>query len=140
LSRVEKSFSKKTEQHNHLFLAINQFGFEIISCTACAFQGLVCKIMDDAKRCSQYIRCTRSCNSFSRIIAEDKRLESKEREAEAELEGAHFLDEACTKISESAACLACLRTQRRSLASRGAQMVNAGLESLDELDERERRE
>ncbi|KAF3768293.1 hypothetical protein M406DRAFT_224892, partial [Cryphonectria parasitica EP155] len=70
-------------------------GFEIMLCTACAFRGLVCKMMDDAKRCSQCIRCARSCNgcgipvsAFSRIIAEDKRLESKEREAEAELERA----------------------------------------------------
>ncbi|KAF3768312.1 hypothetical protein M406DRAFT_250054 [Cryphonectria parasitica EP155] len=65
-------------------------------CTACASRGLVCRIMDNAKRCSQYIRYARSCDScgvsvsaFSRIIAEDKRLESKEQKAEAELEGAH---------------------------------------------------
>ncbi|KAF3768327.1 hypothetical protein M406DRAFT_249649 [Cryphonectria parasitica EP155] len=149
LNRVEKSFSKKTEQYNRLFLAIDQFGFEIMLCTACASQSLVCKMMDNAKYCSQYIRCTCSCNgcrvsvsALSRIIAEDKRLESKEWEVEAELEGAHHralevLNEACAKISESAARLARLCIQHRSLASRGAQMVNAGLESLDKLDERE---
>ncbi|KAF3759875.1 hypothetical protein M406DRAFT_270160, partial [Cryphonectria parasitica EP155] len=98
---------------------------------------LVCKMMDDAKHCSQYIHCARSYNScripvsaLSRIIAENKRLESKEWEAEAELERAHPR----TKILESAAHLACLRTQRRSLASRGAQMVNASFESLNKLD------
>ncbi|KAF3768320.1 hypothetical protein M406DRAFT_224889, partial [Cryphonectria parasitica EP155] len=54
---------------------------------------LVCKMMDNAKRYSQYIHCAHSCDgcgipvsAFSRIIAEDKRLESKEWEAEAELE------------------------------------------------------
>ncbi|KAF3768310.1 hypothetical protein M406DRAFT_224886, partial [Cryphonectria parasitica EP155] len=90
---IEKSFSKKTEQRNRFFLAVDQFGFEIMPCTACTSWGLVCKMMDDAKRCSQCIRCACSCDgcgvsvsALSRIIAEDKRLESKEREAEAELE------------------------------------------------------
>ncbi|KAF3761315.1 hypothetical protein M406DRAFT_224887, partial [Cryphonectria parasitica EP155] len=90
---VEKSFSKKTEQRNRLFLAVDQFGFEVMPCTACASWGLICKMMDNAKRCSQCIRCARSCNgcgvsvsAFLRIMAENKRLESKEREAEAELE------------------------------------------------------
>ncbi|KAF3769389.1 hypothetical protein M406DRAFT_223209, partial [Cryphonectria parasitica EP155] len=135
--------SKKTEQHNRLFLAVDQFGFEIMPCTACASRGLVCKIMDNTKRCSQYIHHACSCNGFSHIIAEDKKLESKERKAEAELEGAHcraleVLNEACTKISESAARLARLHTQHRSLASQDAQIVNASLKSLDKLDERER--
>ncbi|KAF3769215.1 hypothetical protein M406DRAFT_249993 [Cryphonectria parasitica EP155] len=31
-------------------------------CTACTFRSLVCKMMDDAKRCSQYICHARSCN------------------------------------------------------------------------------
>ncbi|KAF3768436.1 hypothetical protein M406DRAFT_249642 [Cryphonectria parasitica EP155] len=156
-NRVDKPFSKKTEQRNRLFLAVDQFGFEIMLCTACASRSLVCKMMDDTKRCSQCIRRARSCDgcevpvsALSRIMAEDKKLESKEREAEAKFEEAHrraleVLDEARMKISESAAHLARLRTQRKSLASRGAQMVsgsmvNAGLESLDELDEQERRE
>ncbi|KAF3768365.1 hypothetical protein M406DRAFT_249688, partial [Cryphonectria parasitica EP155] len=127
-------------------------GFKVMPCTACASWGLVSKMMDSAKRCSQYICCTRSCDgcrvpvsALSRIIAEDKKLESKEREAEVELEAAHrralkVLNKARAKISESAARLARLRTQHRSLASRGAQMVNAGLEFLNELDEQERRE
>jgi hypothetical protein len=64
----------------------------------------------------------------SRIIAEDKRLQASEKEAEESLLEAH------RRAAEALARLTRLRAQRQSLVSRGAKFVNLGLESLDELD------
>jgi MoxR-like ATPase len=69
-----------------------------------------------------------------RITSEHKRLRLQEKEAEEQLA------EYQRKATEALSRLSRIRSQRESLVTRGAEMVNRGLKSLDELDEAERAE
>lgn len=71
---------------------------------------------------------------MNRITSEHKKLRLQEREAEEQLA------EYQRKATEALSRLSRIRSQRESLVTRGAEMVNRGLKSLDELDEAERAE
>lgn len=71
---------------------------------------------------------------MNRITSEHKRLRLEEKEA------AEQLAEYQQKAAEALSRLSRIRSQRESLVTRGAEMVNRGLKSLDELDEVERAE
>lgn len=82
---------------------------------------------------------------MNRINAEHRRLKAKEKEAEQELLEAHRAAVeaqrlAQSRIAESVARLSRLRAQREMLASKGAKMVQLGLQTLDALEEEERRQ
>ncbi|PHH84728.1 hypothetical protein CDD83_1482 [Cordyceps sp. RAO-2017] len=140
-SRVEKSRSRKTSERLALASSIEEFGFDVMPCSSCRSRGSACKMMDGVSRCKECVRRGRSCDAsgvpldaLSRITAEHRRLKSKEKEAEQELLEAH------RRASEAIARLARLRSQREMLASKGAKMVNLGLQTLDELEAEELRE
>lgn len=78
---------------------------------------------------------------MTRIVAESKRLDQAEVEAEelfrerraALLKAQQDLDEALGRLDR-------LRRQKRLVVTRGADMVRRGLESLDDLEAAEQRE
>lgn len=69
-----------------------------------------------------------------RIISESKRLDQEEERAEEQMLKAQ------AELNEALARLARLRRQKRQLVTKGQQMTRLGLQSLDELEEEERRE
>jgi hypothetical protein len=70
----------------------------------------------------------------NRIIAEKRRLEKEEADAEASLLEAHQL------VTERLARLSRLRRQRETIVSKGQEMVRRGVRSLDELEGLEKAE
>jgi hypothetical protein len=77
----------------------------------------------------------------TKILRESKRLEKAEEVAEESLRERRVrLLQAQKDLEESLARLDRLRRTKRSLVTRGAEMVSRGLESLDELEELERQE
>ncbi|KID82168.1 hypothetical protein MGU_10519 [Metarhizium guizhouense ARSEF 977] len=76
-----------------------------------------------------------------RIISESKRLNREEESAEELLASRReALRQAQADLDESLNRLERLRKQKRQLLSKGNEMTRLGLQSLDELDEEERRE
>jgi predicted nuclease with TOPRIM domain len=71
----------------------------------------------------------------SRLTKELGRLDQKELDEEAQLEEFQRLQvELQAKVTESQNRLKRLRMQKRSLESKGVEMVNRGLASLDDLE------
>ncbi|KAK2589469.1 hypothetical protein QQS21_012854, partial [Conoideocrella luteorostrata] len=76
-----------------------------------------------------------------RIITESKRLNREEESAEELLASRRAaLRQAQLDLDESLNRLERLRRQKRQLLSKGNEMARLGLQSLDELEEEERRE
>lgn len=145
--RIDKRVRlSKTEQRHRLFATIDELGFEVMPCSNCYArqqrgQKVECKMMDGVSRCKECVRRGISCDgsgvpmsSLNRVLLESRRLKDEE-EAISER-----LNRLTQETQEALAKLNRLRVQRSSLVTRGAQMVNRGLQSLDELDERERQE
>ena len=79
--------------------------------------------------------------SVSRIVAESKRLDQEEQDAEESFRAEReALRQAQLRLDESLARLDRIRTQKRSLLTRGTEMVRRGLASLDEVEEADRQE
>lgn len=77
----------------------------------------------------------------SRILAESKRLEREEQDAETAYRAERTaLKAAQDRLDASLARLDRLRRQKRLLVSRGSDMTRRGLASLDEMEELEREE
>jgi hypothetical protein len=139
--RVEKARSLKTQQRFKLFATIEEFGFEVMPCSFCSKKGWKCHMMQDISRCKECVRRGRSCDgsgvamsSLSKVVSESQRLRQEERDTAADL--ARLQQEMATSLAR----LDRIRKQRESLVTRGAEMVNRGLQSLDELDAAERLE
>lgn len=81
------------------------------------------------------------CVVVGRIISESKRLDKEEESAEELLASRRAaLRQAQADLDESLNRLERLRKQKRQLISKGNEMARLGLQSLDELEEEERRE
>ncbi len=77
----------------------------------------------------------------SRLTKELDRLDQKELDEESQLEEFQRLQsELQAKVMETQNRLKRIRVQKRSLESKGVEMVNRGLASLDELESVERDE
>ncbi|KAK3896392.1 hypothetical protein C8A05DRAFT_48491 [Staphylotrichum tortipilum] len=152
--RVAKK-SSKTIQRATLAATIDELGFEVMPCSFCHSKGLRCKMLERSSRCGECVRRGRSCDgsgvpvsALDRIVAESRRLDSEEQDAEEALraerlalaEAQKASAEAQRRLDESWARLDRLRRQKRMLLSRGGDMVRRGLESLDEMEEADRRE
>lgn len=141
-NRVEKrTRPSKTDQRLKLTATIEEFGYDVMPCSFCHSRGLKCRMMERVSRCQECVRRGRSCDgagvplsSLSRVVAESQRLRQEEADTSEKLARLH------RETSEALAKLERLRKQRESLVSRGATMVNRGLQSLDALDEMEREE
>jgi len=122
------------------------------------------KIIERLSRYSKYVRYSRSYNRsrvpvsshlyffppfrnyrtniplVSRIVAESKRLNSKEQDTEEAFRAKRLaLAEAQRRLDESLARLDHIRRQKRTLLSKGSDIVRRGLASLDEVEEIENR-
>ena len=74
-------------------------------------------------------------------MAESKRLDSEEQDAEEAFRVERLaLAEAQKRLDESLARLDRIRRQKRTLLSRGSDMIRRGLSSLDEMEDVEQRE
>lgn len=131
----------KTEQKIKLAATIEEFGYDVMPCSFCHSRGFRCRMMDKVSRCQECVRRGRSCDgagvplsSLNRVISESQRLRREEADTAERLARLH------KETSEALAKLDRLRKQRETLVSRGATMVNRGLQSLDELDAAEREE
>ena len=138
---VKSKRPSKTEQRLRLVATIEELGFDVIPCSFCDSHHLHCQMMDGVSRCNGCVRRGRSCDgcgvptlSLSKVVDESRRLREEEIAASAKLVRAH------KDALEALAKLERLRKQRGSLASRGALMVNRGLQSLDELEASEKSE
>ncbi|AEO54338.1 hypothetical protein MYCTH_77342 [Thermothelomyces thermophilus ATCC 42464] len=151
MSRVAKRSTKrsvKTEERIALAAAINELGFEVMPCSHCFSRGLCCRMIESSSRCGECVRRGRSydgsgvpVSSLSRIVDESKRLDRLEQDAKEALRADHdSLAKAQRRLDESLARLDRIRRQKRSLLSRGSEMVRRGLASLDELEEVEQQE
>ncbi|KAG8417829.1 hypothetical protein J3458_005288 [Metarhizium acridum] len=117
-------------------------------CSFCSARGFRCKMIERSLKCGECVRRGRSCdasgvaiNSLGRIISESKRLNREEESAEELLASRReALRQAQADLDESLNRLERLRKQKRQLLSKGNEMTRLGLQSLDELDEEERRE
>jgi predicted transcriptional regulator len=79
--------------------------------------------------------------AVSRIVSESQRLEREELDAEESFRAEReALLQAQRRLDESLARLDRIRRQKRSLLTRGTEMVRRGLASLDEVEEAERQE
>jgi len=77
----------------------------------------------------------------SRIVSESRRLESAEESAELLLlQRREALRKAQAEMDEALDRLERLRRQKRQLRTKGKEMVQRGLSSLDELEDLERQE
>ncbi|KAI1869361.1 uncharacterized protein JN550_005991 [Neoarthrinium moseri] len=140
--RVEKSSrSKKTLYRLSLADRIERCGVDVMPCSFCEKRNLRCRMMEGVSRCKECCRRGRSCDgsgvtlsSLQRINAEEDRLVREEEVAEEKLLRAQ------QEVNEALSKLMRLRAQKRALKTRGVDMVNRGLRSLDELDEQERAE
>jgi len=155
----------KTLQRSALAAAIDELGYEVMPCSFCHSKGTKCKMIERASRCGECVRRGRSCDgsgvpvssrscffppfrdcradipSVSRIVAESKRLDSEEQDAEEAFRAERLaLAEAQRRLDESLARLDRIRRQKRTLLSKGGDMVRRGLASLDEVEEMENRE
>ncbi|KAF3764041.1 hypothetical protein M406DRAFT_261209 [Cryphonectria parasitica EP155] len=144
LNRIEKSLSRKSEQHLQLSLTIDLQSFEVMLCSFCISKGLECKMMEGTKRYSCCIRRDRSCDNsdvpvnacefhsfskfflvrflilmiVSRITTELGCLDQKELDAE------EVLLELQSKLGKATARLVRLRKQKCSLHDCSAKMVS----------------
>jgi hypothetical protein len=83
-----------------------------------------------------------------KILSESRRLDREEEEADVVLqrsfdqlrEARKVVSEAEGRIRESSSRISRIRKQRRVLVTKGAMMVNRGIENLDELESVEERE
>ena len=141
-ARVEKTRrSPKTEQRIALAALIDRIGFEAMPCSSCSRHGWKCIMAEGRPRCKECVRRGRSCDgsgvsvvAINRMVAELDRLQRDEEAA------ADAVEEAQRKASEAVARLSRIRKQRALLRTRGAEMVNRGLNSLDELEAADREE
>ena len=162
--RIEKK-SSKAVQRSSLAATIDALGFEVMPCSFCHSKGLRCKMIERSSRCGECVRRGRSCDgsgvpvssrvflpcfvfrspsltrTVSRIVSESQRLEREELDAEESFRAEReALLQAQRRLDESLARLDRIRRQKRSLLTRGTEMVRRGLASLDEVEEAERQE
>ncbi|KJK83615.1 hypothetical protein H634G_00847 [Metarhizium anisopliae BRIP 53293] len=126
-TRKRKDPSSKapsTLRNDRLADSIESFGYDVMPCSFCSARGLRCKMIERSSKCGE----------FGRIISESKRLDQEEERAEEQMLKAQ------AELNEALARLARLRRQKRQLVTKGQQMTRLGLQSLDALEEEERRE
>jgi hypothetical protein len=135
------SRSRKSIQRDNLYRLIVATGFDVMPCSFCSSRHLKCRMTEEHSRCAECVRRGRSCDaagvplvSVNRIIDEKRRIEREEEEVESEL--LHLQQQ----VAERFARLARLRRQRKTIVSKGHEMVRRGLRSLDSLEEAEREE
>lgn len=160
-TRKRKDSSLKapsTLRNDRLADSIESFGYDVMPCSFCSARGLRCKMIERSSKCGECVRRGRSCDAsgvaissrrcpscvllffanecllVGRIISESKRLDQEEERAEEQMLKAQ------AELNEALARLARLRRQKRQLVTKGQQMTRLGLQSLDELEEEERRE
>lgn len=145
---IPKPRSVKSQQRDRLYASIHEFGVEVMPCSFCYRKGWKCHMMPGVSRCKECVRRGRSCDgsgvptsSLNRIISESQRLRQQEKDTEESLSGLQReLSSLQSRLQESLGRLQRIRAQRESLTTRGAEMVNRGLASLDELETHEREE
>jgi hypothetical protein len=133
--RIKKSnSSRKVRERHALADRILRSGFEMPRCSRCVSVNSNCVASTDSKRCASCVRAGRPCDRVSFSVSALERLNREEERLVRQKEEAFAL------IQETSAKLLRLERQQKSLRERGAEMLRRGLESLDELEELERRE
>ncbi|KAK4095871.1 hypothetical protein N658DRAFT_502222 [Parathielavia hyrcaniae] len=108
-------------------------------CSWCFRRNLACRMAAGSSRCSECVRRGRSCDGSSvasaltKLMSEQKRVEEEEADAEETL----FVLQ--TQLQTAVGRLARLRRQKRFLKERGSELFRRGVQSLEELEEEDRR-
>lgn len=121
------SLSRKSAERVALYRRILASGYEMSPCSRCVSLGLSCVVSAESRRCASCVQAGRACNVVPFSASALERLNVEE-------ERLILLKE------ETLSRLLRLEQQQKLLRKRGAEMLRRGLESLDELEEIERRE
>ncbi|SCO78418.1 uncharacterized protein FRV6_02631 [Fusarium oxysporum] len=147
-NRVAKAKKTSTDNRKSLHILIAAFRNPIMPCSNCVSRKMVdsCVIdPDKSNRCDPCIKAGYSCDGHGlsvtaarKIIDEKRRLEREEEAAEDEL---IKLQAKSTRIHNNMntqfAKITYLRRQRRQVEVKGLDMIQRGLNSMDELEKAE---
>ena len=114
----------------HIFLV----GIEMLPCSICAYNKTPCVIVSKVHKCLQYYSLNSCCSNALLTLLEYKRFKQEEEHLAQEL---IFAREAA--IAAQAKTIY-LKKLQHSLKSCSREMLYRGLNTLDELEEAERRE
>ncbi|EGU79255.1 hypothetical protein HZS61_001906 [Fusarium oxysporum f. sp. conglutinans] len=150
-NRVTKAKKTSTDNRKSLHILVAAFGNPIMPCSNCVSRKMADACVIDpnkSNRCDPCVKSGYSCDGHGlsvaaarKIVDEKRRLEREEEAAEDELiklqaESTRIHNEMNTQFAK----ITRLRRQRRQVEVKGLDMIQRGLNSMDELEKAEQSE
>ena len=140
--RVVKQRSRKSLERSALAESIDLLGTVVdMPCSFCFKRHLDCRMSEGVSRCAECVKRGRSCDgtlvasSLTRLLAEQRKLESDEEATGEEVLALHNrLSELQSQLATAVSRLSRIRKIRKKVKERSSELLRRGMQELDKED------